>query len=69
MFALVLLSIFKYFFRLYTFKVEMAKEKIAFIWKNKKSCNFCGALLASFMINTFSTSHLIKLFKSCSISG
>ena len=25
-----------------TFKVEVTKEKTAFIHKNKETCNFCG---------------------------
>ena len=46
----------------------MTKDEIAFIQKNEKACNFCGiAYFAYYIImNAFITSHLIKLFKSCS---
>ena len=65
MLASVLYSIIKYL--LYTSKVEMTKEKIAFIQKSEKSCNFCDTAYL-FIINTFSAIHLIKLFISFSIS-
>ena len=59
------------------FKEETTKKKIAFIQKNKKTCNFCGMLASTslwhayFMFairNAFSASDLVKLFKSFGIS-
>ena len=50
-----------------TFKIEVTKEKIAFIKKAKDLAIFM-ALFTLFITNTFNASHLIKLFISFSVN-